>query len=131
MHAFPMFPVATNGNVVTGSPTLSGAPCAPTSRSHNWGDAGNISMMAASSGIAAGSAITVNLSSSAAPAPASADSILDDAVDEIFNNTGLPENVGDLDDLWDSDGFGETNDVGIIENDLQLGNLLESFLEQS
>ncbi|KAL3916215.1 MAG: hypothetical protein SGILL_005278 [Bacillariaceae sp.] len=131
MQAFNMFPVATNGNVATASPTLSGVTSAPVSSTSNWGDTGNVSMMAFS-GITSSGLIPGNFTSApAVAAPTSAaDSILDDAVDELFNTGPIPESIGNLDDLWDSDGFGETKEAGIIENDLQLGNLLESFLEQ-
>jgi hypothetical protein len=65
------------------------------------------------------------------PISSKADHVLDDAVDELFSNTeSVSEDVADLDDLWDPVAFGETDEVGRIENDLQLGNLLETFLEQ-
>lgn len=60
-----------------------------------------------------------------------ADHILDDAVDELFKDTdAVPDGIANLDDLWDSSGFEEVGSVGVIENDLQLGNMLETFLEQ-
>jgi hypothetical protein len=74
-------------------------------------------------------------SASIAPQPISptstADHILDDAVDELFSNTdGDSEDVANLDDLWDPVAFGEADEVGPIQDDLQLGHILEAFLKQ-
>lgn len=131
MHAFPIFPAATNGNGATGSPTLSGVSTAQVSTTNKWGEARDVAMI---SSIATGgfNQCTFATTSAGAVPDIAADSILDDAVDELFDSSGpVPENICDLDDLWDPAAFGETNEVGIIQNDLQLGDLLESFLEQS
>jgi hypothetical protein len=65
------------------------------------------------------------------PVSSTADHVLDDAVDELFRNTDdVSEDGVNLDDLWDPVSFGETDEIGRIESDLQLGNMLETFLEQ-
>lgn len=93
-----------------------------------WGDVRNFLTTAMMSGINVGPPGPVVASQSLAPA---ADRVLDDAVDELFNSTAVSEDVTNFDDIWDPVVFGEADEDGYIENDLQLGNLLETFLEQS
>jgi hypothetical protein len=61
----------------------------------------------------------------AAPRSARADHILDEAVDEIFSSGALPEDLANLDDLWDNAAFCEET----VQDDTQLGFLLDRFLE--
>ncbi|KAL3909229.1 MAG: hypothetical protein SGILL_008168 [Bacillariaceae sp.] len=118
--------IAVNGNAA--SPSVASSPAT----NFTWQDTGAVLMMAPS-GISSGGVHAPTLvSSTSAPPPAGTHDILDDAVDELFcGNEPIPEGIGELSDLWDPATFGETNDVGLIQNDLQLGNLLESFLQQS
>lgn len=102
------------------------APLVSSSSAMKWEDV-SISSTGMIGGYIAGAPSVV------APQPVSstADHVLDDAVDELFRNTdSVSEDVVNLDDLWDPVSFGETDDVGRIENDLQLGSMLETFLEQ-
>ena len=54
-----------------------------------------------------------------------ADSILDEAAEELFLNDPMMEELGDL-NVWDSTAFGEDT----VQNDTQLGFLLEQLLEE-
>ena len=61
-----------------------------------------------------------------APCGARADQVLDEAVCEIFSSGALPEVIANLDELWDTTAFGEEK----VQDDTQLGFLLERFLEE-
>jgi hypothetical protein len=119
---YPMFSSsACASSIGMVSPRLSSAS------SMKWDD------LAISSTVMMGGYHTFPPSSAVAPRPVSstADQVLDDAVDELFSNTDVvSEDVANLDDFWDPAAFGEADEVGQIENDLQLGNLLETFLDQ-
>lgn len=54
-----------------------------------------------------------------------ADSILDEAVDELFSRDPMMEDTQDLDSIWDSAAFGQD----VIRDDTQLGFLLERLME--
>jgi hypothetical protein len=54
-----------------------------------------------------------------------ADSILDEAVDELFNRDPMMEDTQDLDSIWDSAAFGQD----AVRDDTQLGFLLERLLQ--
>jgi hypothetical protein len=71
--------------------------------------------------------VSVNHKSAAA-----ADHVLDDAVDELFNHSEpMAEDFSNLDDLWDTSAFGDTEGFGTVQNDTQLGYLLERFIQES
>jgi hypothetical protein len=54
-----------------------------------------------------------------------ADSILDEAVDELFSRDSMMEGTQDLDSIWDSAAFGQD----AVRDDTQLGFLLERLLQ--
>lgn len=54
-----------------------------------------------------------------------ADSILDEAVDELFSRDPMMEDTQDLDSIWDSAAFGQD----AVRDDTQLGYLLEMLLQ--
>jgi hypothetical protein len=60
-----------------------------------------------------------------APNGSGADQVLDEAVDAIFSSGAMLEDIANLDDLWDNTTFGGEK----VEDDTQLGYLLERFLE--
>jgi hypothetical protein len=62
---------------------------------------------------------------------AAADSVLDDAVDELFNNSDPVEDVTNLNEIWDASAFGDLNEIDRVQNDTQLGYLLERFIQES
>ena len=53
-----------------------------------------------------------------------ADEILDEAVDELFDEDPLFADAADLSDVWDSSAFGEEG----VQDDTQLGFLLEKLM---
>ena len=59
--------------------------------------------------------------------PTVADSILDEAVDELFKDDPALQDMSDVDLVWDSSSFGGEDTV---QNDTQLGYLLERLLEE-
>ena len=59
--------------------------------------------------------------------PAVADSILDEAVDELFKDDPALQDMSDVDLVWDSSSFGGEDNV---RDDTQLGYLLERLLEK-
>lgn len=54
-----------------------------------------------------------------------ADSILDEAVDELFSRDPMMEDTQDLDSIWDSAAFG----LDAVRDDTELGFLLERLLQ--
>mmetsp|Transcript_18068 Transcript_18068/g.32564 ORF Transcript_18068/g.32564 Transcript_18068/m.32564 type:complete len:425 (+) Transcript_18068:327-1601(+) len=64
-------------------------------------------------------------------APFSADKVLDDAVDELFKDSDPMEDNANLNNLWDANAFCDTEEVGRVQNDTELGYLLERFLQES
>lgn len=60
-----------------------------------------------------------------------ADKVLDEAVDELFNNSDpMTDDVANLDDVWDTSAFGDSEgstDLG--QNDTELGFLLERLIQ--
>ena len=72
-----------------------------------------------------------NLGGTMTKVTAAADSVLDDAVDELFNNSDPVEDVTNLNEIWDASAFGDLNEIDRVQNDTQLGYLLERFIQES
>ncbi|KAG7368754.1 HSF-type DNA-binding protein [Nitzschia inconspicua] len=134
IQPYPLFSATVNNNynastvstpqVASDFPSV-GAPTVASAM--NWGDARNTSVSSAIMG-----GFNTSCGSMALPISSTADRVLDDAVDELFNSAdAVSDGIANLDDLWDPVGFDEAEGVGQIETDVQLGNLLESFLEQN
>jgi hypothetical protein len=132
IEPYPMFSTANRNNSATNANMMGlglASAGAAAAAAMKWDGVRNAA--AASSSMIGG---FCNTGPSQIALPSTADYFLDNAVDELFNNAdsaSASDDVANLEDLWDPVAFGEADEVGRIDDDLQLGNLLETFLNQS